>query len=276
MITKKNLLNIIKHKFLPKYKNLADKNFYVTFLKNRINIDKLHLANRNLIRFCMNSFNYKKVSENDIEIYYEKEEMDVFENLIINSEFFIDIGAQVGIYSLAAYNSKKIKKIVCVEIIKEYENAIINNIKLNNYLKKKFQILNIGLGSGKISHTEWIAKTSTRGVSFEKILQLSKINLNENDCVKIDIEGWEFSLANGLGDFFLKYKPKLLLSFHEQEIKSLSKGNVTDEKLFNFLSSIYRYRYMSFKNELKEIQSYLGQNLNSKPYKTIIFSNVRI
>jgi FkbM family methyltransferase len=273
----KKIFNIIKHKFWLNSKELKKGFFFYKFLNYKINFDKKHLANRNLIRFCLNSKNIKKHKNNQFEILYEREELKVFEKLIENAEYFLDIGAQTGIYSLAAYKAKNIKKIICVEIINEYIDSIKKNIKINNFLPAMFNIYNVALGSGKVSHEEWISKKTVSGISFETIVKMSNISLRENDCIKIDIEGWEFSLVNDIGKFFIKNKPKILLSFHQEEIQSLSNFKTKDKDIFNFLNSVYKYKYIIHKNSnLEEIKNFSDSGLDSKKYKTIIFSNKRL
>jgi len=44
--------------------------------------------------------------------------MKAFEKLIQNSNYFIDVGAQTGIYSLAAYQSKKFKELYVLILLK--------------------------------------------------------------------------------------------------------------------------------------------------------------
>lgn len=273
-ISKKNYFNIIKHKFLSKYNKVSKEEYFFTFLNKKIIFDNQHLANKNLIQWCLNKNYFKKKSSLSTEIFYEKNEMRGFEKLISDSNYFIDAGAQTGIYSLAAYQAKNIKKIVSIDITKEYIDAIRKNIKANNFKSKKFELLNTGIGSGKISHKEWISKTITTGSSFEDILKVTGIKLSENDCMKIDIEGWELFIASELGDFFKINKPNLLLSFHKAEIEELSNNKISENDIFDFLSVYYKHKYITDeKLILKEIKSLKEHNLENEKYKTIFFSN---
>lgn len=274
IINKINYFNILKRKLLIKHYINPRKTFFFTFLSKRIVFDNKHLANKNLIQWCVEKGNFKKISPISIEFFYEKKEMKVFEKLIKDSNYFLDIGAQSGIYSLAAYLSKNIKKIISVEITKEYINAIKNNIRINSFNLKKFKILNLALGNGKICHEEWISKTMTLGHAFDEILNIANINITENDTIKIDIEGWEFCLALEVGQIFKTVKPNLILSLHKNEIKKLSNNAVTENEIFNFLSDNYNYKYMPDKNRiLKEVGSLRDYKLEVENYKTIIFSN---
>ena len=272
--TKKNFFNILKHKFLNRYNINSKEEFFFIFLNKKILFDNQHLANRNLIKWCLDKKYFKKISPLSTEIFYEKLEMRAFEKLIVGSKYFIDAGAQTGIYSLAAYQSKNIQKIVSIDITKDYIDAIKKNIKVNNFKSHKFEILNSGLGSGRIFHKEWISKTVTTGLSLEDIINTTGITLSENDCIKIDIEGWELFIADKLGEFFKVNKPNLLLSLHKDEINTLSNNSISENDIFNFLSTNYKYKYISDKKMiLKEIKSLKGNDLGEKKYKTIIFSN---
>ena len=272
-IRKKNYFNIVKHKFFNRY-NLSTKEvFFFNFLNKKIVFDNQHLANKNLIQWCLDKKYCKKISSLSTEIFYEKKEMRAFEKLIVGSKYFLDIGTQTGIYSLAAYQSKNIEKIVSIDITKEYIDAIKKNIKINNFKSHKFEILNTALGSGKVTHKEWISETVTTGNSFEDIINITGIKLGENDCIKIDIEGWELFIADKLGEFFKINKPNLLLSLHKDEIKNLSNNNISENSIFN-LSNNYKHKYIpDTKMILKEINSLKDNDLGEKKYKTIIFSN---
>lgn len=270
----KNYFNIIKHMLLAKYNKVSKEKFFFKFLDKEIFFDNQDLVNENLIQWCLNKKYFKKKTSISTEIFYEINEMKAFEKLIQNSNYFIDVGAQTGIYSLAAYQSKKIQRIVCVDIIKEYIDAIKKNIKINNFKSYKFEMLNLGLGLGKVSHKEWISKTVTKGYSLEDIINFAGIKLSENDCMKIDIEGWELFIAGKLGDFFKINKPNLLLSFHKNEIEELSNHKISENHIFNFLSANYKYKYITHKNMIfKEIKNLTDNDLENKKYKTIIFSN---
>lgn len=273
-ISQKNYFNIFKHKFLSKYNKVSQEEYFFTFFNKKIVFDNKHLANKNLIQWCLNKNYFKKKSSVSTEIFYEKKEMRAFEKLISDSNYFIDAGAQTGIYSLAAYQAKNIKKIVSIDITKEYIDAIRKNIKINNFKSDKFEILNTGIGSGKILHKEWISKTLTTGCSFEDIINITGIRLSENDCIKVDIEGWELFIAGKLGDFFKINKPNLLLSFHKAEIEGLSNNKISENDIFDFLSENYRYKYMTDdKMILKKINNLKEHNLENEKYKTIFFSN---
>ena len=61
-ISKKNYFNIIKHKFLSKYKKVSKEEYFFTFLNKKITFDNQHLANKNLIQWCLNKNYFKKKS----------------------------------------------------------------------------------------------------------------------------------------------------------------------------------------------------------------------
>ena len=105
-------------------------------------------------------------------------------------------------------------------------------------------------------------------------INITGIRLSENDCIKVDIEGWELFIAGKLGDFFKINKPNLLLSFHKTEIEGLSNNSISENDIFNFLSQNYRYKYITDdKMILKKINNLKDHNLENEKYKTIFFSN---
>lgn len=127
----------------------------------------------------------------------------------VNYEYFIDIGANVGSFSLPF--AKKIK-IICFEPLKANFDRLINNFEINNLktnhefhrlaLSDKDGITQINYKShqGKGAHASLVYTHSeydrTENISIRKLDHL--INFREKYLmIKIDVEGHETNVVDG-------------------------------------------------------------------------------
>ena len=80
--SQKNYFNILKHKFLSKHNNVSNEEYFFSFFNKKVIFDNQHLANKNLIQWCLNKNYFEKKQDSSTEIFYEKNEMIAFEKLI--------------------------------------------------------------------------------------------------------------------------------------------------------------------------------------------------
>ncbi len=177
-----------------------------------------------------------------MKIYFqrkENKEIQFIKNNLENNSWFIDVGSNLGLYSLfvGAMNSNK-KKLSVISIepnpkmserLKENLNLLINQ---NKYVKKRFFIINKALGnrkkngfldiSGLNPHSKIIKKKSKKFVTVKidtLINIIKKHKINKIACVKIDTEGSENSI---LKSYFNKKNknliyPKLMIIEHNRD-----------------------------------------------------------
>ena len=142
---------------------------------------------------------------------YEKKRMDQLHRFSkkVNSEILIDIGANIGFYSILS--SDCFKKIYSYEPNERNFKVLKKNIE-NNKLKN-IKILNFGLGESK---EILMGKSNTKGELFQTSgFALNKDNKkgervlvkkgddvlqfkNKTLTIKIDVEGFEFFVLKGL------------------------------------------------------------------------------
>lgn len=136
---------------------------------------------------------------------------------IKKEDIVLDIGANLGYFTLL---SKNAKRIICIEPLKEAIPILKKNIKINN-LDKKCLILNSAVGSKK----EELLIKSEDSLNFSKIVEkeckktykiksyplsffCNKYNAN---MIKMDVEGYEYDiLLNNIP----KKVNKINLEFH--------------------------------------------------------------
>ena len=142
---------------------------------------------------------------------YEKERMDQLHYFSkkINSKILIDIGANIGFYSILF--SDRFERIYSFEPNERNFKVLRKNIE-NNKLKN-IQVLNFGLGENE---EILIGNSNTKGELFQTSgFAISKDNKkgekviikkgddvlqfqNKTLTIKIDVEGFEFFVLNGL------------------------------------------------------------------------------
>tara|TARA_Y100001963_G_C6779589_1_gene449162 strand:+ start:1718 stop:2326 length:609 start_codon:yes stop_codon:yes gene_type:complete len=149
--------------------------------------------------------------ENVIKEIWEDNEYERFGIKIKPGDIVLDLGANVGVFSLYAL-SKKAHQIYAFEKNEqEYECLILNTIKSSN-------ITNI---KGLISNNDY---------NFTKIFQ--EFNLGRVDFCKIDIEGYEYDL---------------LLNANSEDIKKINQFSVEIHDIYSH-HEIYRILEMFSKN----------------------------
>tara|TARA_Y100000294_G_C8489873_1_gene310339 strand:- start:28 stop:840 length:813 start_codon:yes stop_codon:yes gene_type:complete len=196
------------------------------------------------------------VYESDRVTFLEKSTKD------IDFNYFIDIGAYIGYYSLYFSKFKNINQIISIEPNKESFLNLLNNISLNksdiiahniacsnkNEIKKLwFSDPNKKSGSSILDKDDFEYKKYSADIKQNKDYQISKDDLiyetvnsrklddiisinNKNIIVKIDVERHEMSVLEGAKNIFFN-KNKVFLQveiypeYKEKIISFLTKNN---------------------------------------------------
>ena len=196
------------------------------------------------------------------EIFYDKiyhdEVVKIEENDII-----VDIGANIGFFTVYAHQFNP-KKIICLEPdIKSYLTLLENTKNFDNvncynlaisdengimsfcysdimsagsHLKKFNDIMGKGMN----------LETNVLAIDIEKLFDL--FNLTRIDYLKIDCEGAEQDIFKTIQDSTLKKIKKISLEFHSIEIK-----NQITEKLIQNGFEITRELFLHFSNNVGAI-----------------------
>lgn len=157
---------------------------------------------------------------------YETASTTLAKNLLVDGGWFIDIGANFGLFTcMAAHNNNAIK-VIAVEPNYKILSSLINNINLNG-LEKKVKIFNAAV-SDKV---QWVTMdqpakdnlgTTVTKAGSEGLLSilscpleylLKENNISTAQFIKIDIEGNEFQIIENFP--FEQYKIKnIILEFN--------------------------------------------------------------
>tara|TARA_Y100000816_G_scaffold280281_1_gene253481 strand:+ start:481 stop:1314 length:834 start_codon:yes stop_codon:yes gene_type:complete len=170
----------------------------------------------------------------------ETKEINFIKKKIENNSWFIDIGSNIGLYSLNISNlNTKYKKVKTFSI--EPNPIVYHRLKKNyqllvsqnKFVKNNFLLKNLAIGDkegfGKIdknvdhANVKIIKKLTNKNnflrIRIEKLSSLLKKYKIENiSCIKIDTEGYELKIIK---NFFkrnnLKFFPKYLIVEHNNE-----------------------------------------------------------
>ena len=222
--------------------------------------------------------------------YYEKHELDLFIGTAKESEILLDIGANLGMYSVLA--AKTTDKISCYafEPVTENQELLQKNIVLNK-LKGRIKLVKSAVsekdGTALIHLSEKLTGTHSlsvdRGGGTRKIKTVSvdsycrKHNLSP-DLIKIDVEGHEASVFKGMQEvvqskptIFMEYVPELNkdMGLLMKDLAKLYKDcfvvdtvhGTVEKILINDIDQSKRYNIILSKNKkhLKSINSLIKQ-----------------
>lgn len=215
---------------------------------------------------------------------FEEAEISFIRNYLKTSDVFIDIGANIGLFSLhAAQIVGKSGKVHAFEPTPVTFSRLEQNINLNNF-NDIIKSNNIGISDEKDNlklnisldgHDAWNTFANASDVPFEKQLiipvdtldsYLNRSNIKPESIalIKIDVEGWEVAVINGAIETLNgQNSPVLLIEFSEN---NLFAANTCSFMLYDIVTSLgYRwYTYDSINNCLipeQKRQHYYYNNL---------------
>lgn len=187
----------------------------------------------------------------------DKIETDIIKKYINNVEVFIDIGANIGFFTIFSklinkklytysfephpFNFKILKK----NIFRfKFKNAQIFNIAISD--KNQFQKL-YGHGQGASLINNWGGiKTLSRNISVKTLdnILFSSIKNNKNLFIKIDVEGKEYEVLKGSTNIL---KKNCIIMFENGVKKNFVNKNQNFIKIFKLLL-LKKYKIYNLEN----------------------------
>lgn len=241
MIQELKIVNYTYHKYVKyKIKKLENHENYV-FVPFRKNIFKIEAHDITILPTLLDQS-------------YEKNEIDSLIKLPGQKYTFLDVGANIGIYSKIMSN-KLANDGICVaiepnpqteKILKEnlnkskYNNYHILNYALSDSKKKAELIVENYQGTGRLKTEHDISlryKYSTKVNVSTLDLVIDKYHKKDRSLIiKIDVEGFEPLVIKGGHKNIRKYKPKILIEFSGKNTRKL---NIPWNAEIKFLSKLY-------------------------------------
>jgi len=197
---------------------------------------------------------------------YEAEETQTLIDLVnkYSSQYFVDVGANSGYYSIELL--KKNLKVLAFEPNLEALFKLNKTLDANNYLKDKIRVFPFGLsnknskllmrskikfgyiqpGGSKVTNSINEKNCKTYNANFkigDEVLNFK----NKNLAIKIDVEGHEINVLNGMINTLRSNKCILLIEIFEENFQQINtfllKNNFT---IISKIEKRFNYFYQNF------------------------------
>jgi len=166
--------------------------------------------------------------------YYEKEVGDLIKKILKPNEVFLDIGANIGYFSLLAAIHQPSAKIFSFEPVTSIFKQFEENIALNKI--SSVTVINAAVGERDDLKEIYISTADNIGMSSfqepenysgrkEKVKVIAidgwfkSSGLPKIDLVKIDIEGSELSALKGMTKTLLNFKPVIIVEVNPDTLR---------------------------------------------------------
>lgn len=208
--------------------------------------------------------------------YYEKELGDLIRKILLPGDIFLDIGANIGYFSLLAAKHQPTARIFSFEPVSPIFNLFEQNISLNDI--KNITAINSAVGEANSENYIYISGADNTGMSsFQKpenysgstekvkIVSIdewfSNSGLSKIDLIKLDIEGSELSALKGMKEALLNFKPAVVSEINPEMLRQF---NTKAVDIFNYLNDLNFCGFFIFKSgEIFPIDSYETTETNN-------------
>ncbi len=212
---------------------------------------------------------------------FENSELIFLKNYLKKGDVFVDIGANIGLFSMFA--CQKVGSdgyVIAYEPTPKTYNRLLENFKLNaftnletyqlaisdNNKPQEFKISKDGYDGwnslGKPTLGQFYESVYVDCNTIDNIAGMNKI-FSRIKLIKIDVEGWELHVLKGGKDFFSKPDaPTLLIEFAEQS--ALNAGNSCEE-LYDYLNylgyTLYQFDSINLNLTISKKKTFFYENL---------------
>lgn len=202
--------------------------------------------------------------------HYEKELGDLIKKVVKPGDVFVDIGANIGYFSLLSANYQPTAKIISIEPAKTVYEKLKENISVNNFKN----IIAINSAVGEISEEKELFISGSDNLGMSSFMQpenysgkkekvpviklddwFKTCELTKIDLVKLDVEGSELAALKGMKDILENYQPLIIVEINPG---TLSLFGLEPTDIFTFL---YQLNYKGFL--ISESNQLLNINYNN-------------
>ncbi|TDG35287.1 FkbM family methyltransferase [Pedobacter changchengzhani] len=208
---------------------------------------------------------------------YEPELKKVFKSIIKKGDQILDVGANIGFHTLYfAQLTGENGSVKSFEPVPQNFKALNNNIGLNSFLN--ITTYNIALSNQKEQIIIDVDAKSTNPGAFNLFEQGRQTPINcfvgdeiiggkKVDFIKVDVEGYESFVIEGLMQTINKNKPKIIFEYDKHYHEKT--GRSEDYILLMLAKSGYRFQYVTRKGlvDVKNFQNLLSGNILAKYYE---------
>jgi FkbM family methyltransferase len=195
---------------------------------------------------------------------------------------FIDVGANVGIYSLIVAKSlKENDHVYSIEPDPRNVNRLKKNVEENRINADIISILEMGIGQengrtnfhlskfGGVSQISTVRNAGSYEIPIRSLddLFFNQIDSNSQIMIKIDVEGFENSVLRGAVNILSKHKPDLI-------IEIFPNANNLEEETVALLSSLYNTAQLHLRKGVIDISKSFHVSLRmNKEYGNLTLSS---
>lgn len=227
------------------------------YLFNKDEFQTLNLKNNLKYIIRVKSRDFNTINENEIEHNY-----DEYLNKINKPKIIIDVGANIGCFSIQCAKMFEKSKIYAYEPFKNTYELCKKNISLNNINNVKTYCLGVTKSSGKVEMGIYEGMFEANSINniwgnptksvIIKTISLQKIFLNNNlkycDLLKLDCEGSEYEILFNLRTKDFVKIGNIVMEYHlgrEEELTKLLENNnfvVEIKKFTNKSGLLFAYK----------------------------------
>ena len=196
--------------------------------------------------------------------YYEKEAVITWEAFITAGSNVMDIGANIGYYSVVA--ASKGAQVYSFEPATKTANAFKENILLNKF--KNVHFFQVALSSHNKQQNLYLSQPDNSGMTslaapedFSGLIEMvNTLTLDEwfalhnptsVDCIKIDVEGAEMEVLKGASGVLEKYQPVVFIEIINELLQKFGSGYI--EMYLFFESMGYQAYEISAPKKLRRL-----------------------
>lgn len=212
-------------RFKPKERELMGKKIYFFLDKEKLE-EGLRCAKE---KYGLRFTDLSAVTEVFLDGIYS-----VYEDFIPGKgQTVIDVGAQYGDYTILC-NKIYGSKVYAFEPLPQNFREIKKNLRLNGLQNSdSIKIFNVALADKNRSGTADYANNMVNNMGEGTKIKIRFRTLDsygfKPDILKIDVEGFEIGVLNGAMNTIKKYRPKIIIETHGDELEKKVKDILTDQ-----------------------------------------------
>ena len=208
--------------------------------------------------------------------YYEKELGDLIKKILKPGDVFLDIGANIGYFSLLAAKHEPTAKIISFEPVSSVFKILEENISRN--AAKNVKAVNAAASDKNGRREIYLSVEDNIGMSsFQKPENYSgktedvkvitidewfrSSGLAKVDKIKLDVEGSELAAVKGMQEILQNFKPSVIVEINPE---TLLPFGLKPADIFSYFSQLNFSAFLILKTaELKKMSSYQTADTNN-------------
>jgi FkbM family methyltransferase len=196
--------------------------------------------------------------------YYEKEVGALLKEIVRPDDVFLDLGANIGYFSLLIASNSSSVRIISFEPVKDLFQDMNDNISLNNI--RNISTINATVGEMNVEKELFVSASDNSGMSSfhqpenysgkkerVKVVAIDDwfktSGLSKIDIIKLDIEGSELAALKGMKEVLQKQRPVLIVEVNPE---TLSMFNLKTSDIYDYLKQLNFKGFLILKNGLLE------------------------